>query len=161
MYALLSFVSALSLLALAYALRDSISGLIWWSVSASLLLAAHYFGVFIVIAEAGWLLYKVGIRRRTVAATSVTMFAALALVPLAVHQSDQAGGLLSTSLLSRVAQVPVQLLVGYGVTATSAGKAALAVASLLLCFAALLLVTAAPLDQRRAAAWLGDAVFRR
>ena len=151
-YALLAFLSALSFLAFGRALQGEARGLLWWSVTASLALAAHYFALFIVVPEAAWLLYSLGARRATLAATAAVAAVCLALLPLAVRQSHHAGGLLDTSLRSRVSQVPVQLLVGYGVTAVTVGKVATAVMVVLVGLAAWLLIARSPTEVQRGAA---------
>ncbi len=150
-YALLACLGSLSFLAFGRALRASPRSLMWWSVIASLALVTHYFALFIVAPEAAWLLYSLGVRRATLTATGAVAAVSLALVPLAMHQSHHAGGLLDTSLRSRVAQVPVQFLVGYGVTALTFGKVALAVMVLLVVFAGWL-VARSPRDIQRGAA---------
>ena len=151
-YALLAFLGTLSFYAFGRALRRSPRGLLWWTLTASLALATHYFALFIVIPEAAWLLYSLDIRRRTVGAMSAVGTVCLALAPLAAAQSNQAGGLLGTSLLTRVAQVPVQFLVGYGVTAVAVGRAALVVSVLLIGFAGWLLIARSSAEIRRGAA---------
>lgn len=150
-YALLAFLSALSFLMFGRALRGEPRSLLWWSLIACLALATHYFAVFIIAPEAAWLLYSLGVHRATLAATGAVAAVCLALVPLAVRQSHHAGGLLDTSLTERVAQVPVQLLVGYGVAALTVGRVALAVMVLLAGFAGWLVIARSHEDVQRGA----------
>ena len=150
-YALFGLLSALSFLTFARALRGEQRSLIWWAATAALALASHYFAAFIVAAEAAWLLVSLGVRRATVAAVGAVAIVAVALAPLALHQSDRAGGLLSTPLETRVAQVPVQFLVGYGVSAMLVGRLALAAGAVLIGIGAWLLVARAAEEIRRGA----------
>ena len=111
--------------------------------------ATHYFAVFIIAAEAAWLLYALGIRRSTVIATLVLGVACCALVPVVIRQFREHGEPIGGSLRTRVAQIPVHLVVGAGITAVTWGKVALAVMVLLLGFAAWALVARSPSDARR------------
>ena len=151
-YALLAFLSALSFLFFGRALGGEPRNLVYWAVIASLALAAHYFAIFVVAPEAVWLLYSSNTRRAALRAVGAVAIVGLALIPLAVQQSHQAGGLLSTSLRTRVAQIPVQLLVGYGITALTFGKVALIGMALLSAFAAWLVIARSPVEAQRGAA---------
>ena len=84
----------------------------WW-LASSLALSTHYFAVFVVAAEDGWLL---AVHRRSSARFAVAGVGAtaLALLPLALHQ--RAGGqveyIADSSLSSRVVTLGKQLLAG-------------------------------------------------
>jgi mannosyltransferase len=88
-YGLLVLFSALSLWFFARSLRaPTVGNLVLWSVACILALATHYFAAFVILPEVVWLVVR-SPRRGVLASTPVVMVAA-ALVPLAVHQKDQA-----------------------------------------------------------------------
>jgi hypothetical protein len=87
-----------------------------------------------------------------VAAVGAVAAVACALLPLALHQSHRAGGLLSTPLETRVAQVPVQFLVGSGVSAMTFGRIAAVASALLVGFATWLVIVRASAEMREGAA---------
>ena len=99
------------------------------ALSAILTLATHYFAIFIVVSEAAWLLYSLGIRRATLAAIGAVGLFCAAYLPLALRQAGHHQGVIGTSFQTRIVQVPVHLLVGYGVTSVAVGKVALVVTS--------------------------------
>ena len=106
---------------------------IGWAIAAALALATHYFAVFIVVPELAWALSQRELRPKAARAALVPAAAAVALLPLAITQASgsRAAFIHSTSLASRVAAVPKQLLIGYatpGVAALTAVAAVLAVA---------------------------------
>jgi uncharacterized membrane protein len=88
-YALFGLLSALSVLAIGRAVQHPT----WrtcgaWALVACLALATHYFAIFLVGAEAAWILVA---QRRNVAAwlsVAATGAAGLALLPLALRQND-------------------------------------------------------------------------
>ena len=117
-YALLVLLTALSLFALLWALeRPSARRLALWAVVAAAALATHYFAVFVLVGEAGWLLYSLGPQRRRVAVAALAALAAagLALLPLALDQraGDRAAFIREDSLSRRLVQIPKQWLAGY------------------------------------------------
>jgi mannosyltransferase len=154
-YALLVFLSALSFLAFTRALRGGGRSLIWWAATASLALAAHYFAIFIVVPEAAWLLFSLGTRRATVGAVGAVAAVGSAFLPLALHQSQRDYGFLSQALETRIAQLPVQFLVGYGVWGMTVGKLAVAASLLLVAVAVWLLIARSPVKTQRGAAVAG------
>ncbi len=119
-YALLVLLGALSLLLLLRALdaQDGDGGggrwLAGWALSAALALATHYFAIFLVAAEAVWLLRAASPRRPAVLACAGVALAGAALVPLALEQRSHgfADSIATGSLPSRVAQVAKQFLIG-------------------------------------------------
>ncbi len=105
-YALLALLSALSLWAmLAAAQRPGRGSLIAWALVASAALLSHYFAAFLVIPEAVWLIWVT--RRRVVALTAIVpLVVGVALVPLAVRQSDhRTEWIESLTLLQRIREV--------------------------------------------------------
>ncbi|MEA2247077.1 MAG: mannosyltransferase, partial [Solirubrobacteraceae bacterium] len=137
-YALLVLLVAASLLVWLTVVGDpSPRRLLAWGALCALALATHYFAIFTVAAEAAGLLLVLGRRRLLplLAALAVPAVTALVLLPLALEQqsADRAAFIRSTSLVSRIAQIPKQLLVGYDAPA----ERLLSVAAGLLVLAAL------------------------
>jgi mannosyltransferase len=88
-YALLTFLTSLSVLAFELARRcPRRRELTWWAVVASLALATHYFAFFIVAAEATWLLAEHARRGAVLRAVGAVAAAGVALLPLALHQEN-------------------------------------------------------------------------
>jgi mannosyltransferase len=121
-YALLVLLSALSLWVLVWALEaPSRRRLLLWGLSGAVALCAHYFAVFLVAAEALWLLFALrGAGRltpaRLAAAFGPVVVAGAALLPLAIHQNDGRAGFIadhSGSLAYRLAQLVKQDIVGF------------------------------------------------
>jgi 4-amino-4-deoxy-L-arabinose transferase-like glycosyltransferase len=130
-YALLALLAALAALAWLRALeRPSARRAASWAVVAALALATHYYALFLIAPMALWLVLRAPDRRVRAAALAPPALALAALAPLALHQraNDSAAFIRDESLLTRVAQVPKQLLVGYD----SPAETLLAVLSLLL-----------------------------
>jgi 4-amino-4-deoxy-L-arabinose transferase-like glycosyltransferase len=90
-YALLVLLASWSFLFFVHSARNpTVGNLAVWALASMLAIATHYFALFLVIAEAAWLL-KVSDRRRVIAFASIPWVAALiALAPLAVHQRKHA-----------------------------------------------------------------------
>ena len=121
-YALLVLLSALSLWALVWALEaPSARRLLLWGLSGAVALCVHYFAVFLVAAEALWLLFALrSARRLTAARVAVALgpvvVAGAALLPLAIHQNDGRAGFISEhfgSIVYRLAQLVKQDIVGF------------------------------------------------
>lgn len=150
-YALMVFLSGLTLLALIRALEQP-SGrrVALWALASAAAVCTHYYAGFLIGAEAVWLLYRTTARRQAAIAVGALAIAALALLPLALHQrSTGAAAFISqSSLARRLAQVPKQFALGYQgpleVVATIA-------AALLIAYAALRLVASAPGRERHRA----------
>jgi mannosyltransferase len=106
-YALLVILVALSIVCLQ---RERLGA---WALVAMLALATHYFSAFVVVPEAGWVLWRYG--RRAFPPLLATGVVAAALVPLVVVQAggSRAAFIHSSSLVSRLAAVPKQFLIGY------------------------------------------------
>jgi hypothetical protein len=147
-YPLLMLLGGLSFLAFVHAREDPTGrALACWAVASALALASHYYALFLVVAEAVWLIALH--RRRPLPAVAGVTLVGLALLPLALHQRglDLANYLRDTSLGGRLARVPKQFLVGY----EGPAEAALTVA------AALLAVTGVALVLRARPRERGDA----
>ena len=116
-YALLALLAALSALLWLRALeqpRRAGPALAWGAV-AGLALATHYYAIFLVGPQGLWLALRApGLRERAVA-LALPVAAGLALAPLALGQraNDRAAFIGDSSLLTRLAQLPKQFLVGY------------------------------------------------
>lgn len=115
-YSLLVLLTGLTLLAMLNVVeRPSRGSLVAWTVLSILALATHYFAGFLIAAEAVWMVSRSESRARPAAAVGVVGVAALALLPLALHQrsTGAAAFISSTSLLRRLAQIPKQFTLGY------------------------------------------------
>ena len=86
-----------------------------WALCSALALATHYFAAFVVGPLALWLLVRPDDRRRTLAAAGAVAAAGLALLPLAIDQSENPGSnfITGTALGTRLLQVPKQFLLGH------------------------------------------------
>jgi 4-amino-4-deoxy-L-arabinose transferase-like glycosyltransferase len=121
-YALLALLGALSALLWLRALEQPdahspTSGrrYLAWGASAALLLATHYYSAFLVAPMALWLLWRAPGRRERATALVLPVAAGAALAPLAIGQreNDTAAFITNSELLTRLAQLPKQFLVGY------------------------------------------------
>jgi mannosyltransferase len=87
-YALLVLLGALSLVPLRRAVgRRAVRPLAAWAIVAALALATHYFALFLVAAEAIWLLRQASERRAAATAVAAVVVVAVALAPLAAYQA--------------------------------------------------------------------------
>ena len=156
-YVLAVLLGGLSLLALLRALEaPSRSARAAWALASSLAIATHYFAVFLVAAEAVWLLRQHPDARRARAALAAPLLTGAALIPLAVAQSGRGGVFIhgSDSLATRVAEIPAQFLVGFQPPAQVLLSAAAALAAL----AALWLLLARGEDRERHGAALAGGI---
>ena len=112
-YSLFVLFGALSFLFFADALAEpSRRRLVLWAFSCGLVMATHYFGVFLVVAEATLLVHRHR-RRATLVAIAGVAAAGAALLPLAAYQATHASSrwIRFIELRSRVEDAAVQLLV--------------------------------------------------
>jgi 4-amino-4-deoxy-L-arabinose transferase-like glycosyltransferase len=116
-YALLIFFSAAALVLWQRALQEpSARRLALWSLASILALLTHYFAVFLFVPEAVILARRLGWRRVAIPGGAVVLVG-LALVPLALREraDGKSNWIQGSSLISRLAQVPKQFLIGlYG-----------------------------------------------
>jgi mannosyltransferase len=116
-YELLALLSAVSLLAFAYA-RDEPSPrlLTGWVVASALALATHYYALLVVVPCAVLLLYEHRRRRAVWIAVGALAACGLALLPLAIsqNQTGRASWIAPIPLEPRLGQIIPQFLVGYG-----------------------------------------------
>lgn len=152
-YALLVLLTSLTVLAAMRAdERPTVGRLSAWAAVGGAALATHYFAVFVLLPEVAWLLWRH--RRLAVGPVANVALVGLALLPVAVEQSDndRASFIGGESLLSRIAAVPKQSLVGYD----APGEVlALVVTAALALLALALLARRSAGAARRAAAPLG------
>jgi mannosyltransferase len=116
-YALLALLGAVSALLWLRALEQpSATGRqVAWGAVAALALATHYYAVFLVVPQGLWLALRLPGLRERAAALGLPLAVGIALAPLALGQraNDSAAFIGESSLLTRLAQVPKQFLVGY------------------------------------------------
>jgi mannosyltransferase len=159
-YALLVFFGALSLLFFARALstrrgRD----LALWALASALALCSHYFAVFAIAIEAAWLLVALRDRRRLVVPALAGVAAVgLALLPLAVSQTNPThiGWIENSPLSIRVWETAVSFLVGEtGHVIAEAPRERYALVPIVLVVAALALASLRGSGRERRGAGLG------
>jgi hypothetical protein len=121
-YALFALFGAASVLTFGLALRGHRRWLAAWAVVCGLVLATHYFGVFLVGAEAVWLLVRVRPRLPVVLASLVPGATLLALLPVLLDQRGNGEAVAGSSLAGRVAGIPKNLVVGYSFPLEAAGS---------------------------------------
>lgn len=148
-YALLALLGAGSVLAFGHALRGGGLSLAAWAAVAGLAIATHYFAVFLVVAEAVWLLARLRPRSRAVVASLVPAAVTLAHVPLVLAQRGNGEAVAGSSLAARIAGIPKNLVVGYSFPAEAPGTA---VAALLVLAGIVLVARLAPAERRGALA---------
>ena len=115
-YALLLFLCSVSLLFFARGLRDRRrSTLLAWALVSALALATHYFALFLVGAEAAWLLLSVRTRRPAALPCAIVGGVAAALLPLALQQRSHGRAVFFDDLpiTRRVVEIPKQLILGF------------------------------------------------
>ena len=153
-YGLLVLLGACTALFLGRALRlPRRLDLAGWALASALAVATHYFAVFLVAAEAVWLLLRYRPRREAVISLLVPAIVLAAHVPLLNVQRGNGETVGDTSLLSRVAGVPKALVVGYSFPAEIAGSV---LAAALVVLGLVLLVTRAPPAELRGAVVAGS-----
>jgi mannosyltransferase len=116
-YELLVLLSALSLLAFAYAREEPTPrALAAWVIASALALATHYYALLVVVPCAAVLLYEHRRERGVWIALGVVAACGLALLPLAIsqNQTGRASWIAPIPLGPRLGQIIPQFLVGYG-----------------------------------------------
>lgn len=146
-YALLALVAAGSVLAFGLALRGGRRALAAWAILSGVAIATHYYAVFLVAAEAAWLLVRLRGSRAALAAALLPAATLLAHVPLVLEQRDNAEAVAGSSLAARIAGIPKNLVVGYSFPAETVGSA---LAALLVLVGAALVARVAPAERRPA-----------
>jgi mannosyltransferase len=115
-YQMLALLSAVSLLAFAYARADPTPrALCVWVVASALALATHYYAVLAVVPEAVWLLWVHRTRRPVQIAFAVVGLCGLALIPLAISQHGTGRGnwISSSPFWRRLGQLVPQFSSGF------------------------------------------------
>jgi hypothetical protein len=101
-----------------------------------LALATHYFAVVAVAPQAGWLLWLHRRDRRVWLSIAAVAAVGLALLPLALSQTNNTAWIAATPLGDRLSEIPPQFVLGTGAPARGwlklAGALALGLAALLL-----------------------------
>ncbi len=89
--------------------------LLAWGAVAGLALATHYYAAFLLAPQALWLAARAPGWRERATLLALPALAGAALAPLALGQreNDTAGFITGSELLTRLAQLPKQFLVGY------------------------------------------------
>src|SRR6188472_2328043 len=121
-YALFALLGAASVLSFGLALRGDRRWLAGWAVVCALMLATHYFGVFLVGAEAVWLLVRLRPRLPVVLASLVPVATLLAHLPVLLDQRGNGEAVAGSSLAGRAAGIPKNLVVGYSFPLEAAGS---------------------------------------
>jgi hypothetical protein len=139
-----SLLVLLSTAALLFFLRRD---LVAWSVASALGIATHYFAALLFVPQAIWLLVSSRARRPVVLAAAAPVVVGAALAPLALRQTEQAGGDETeiASLGLRLARLPKQFLVGFEVP----GELWLSAVAALAALAGLVLAALRPDAERR------------
>jgi hypothetical protein len=113
-YALLTLLAGFSFLFFVRSCNDpSTRNLIGWAIASSLALATFYFAVFLVAAEAAWLLWSARRRRAVLLASALPVATGLALIPLVLEQLENPRWIETTSLFWRALVIPGVFLVGF------------------------------------------------
>ena len=146
-YSLFAFFGALTVFFAARALRGERWSLPAWAAAAALALATHYFAVFLVTAEAIWLVLRLRPRRQVLAAALFPVFVLLAHLPLLLEQRQTGHAVSQSDRVERMLGIPKDLLVGYSFPGELTGS----VAAALLALVGALLVFRAPVRYRKAA----------
>jgi mannosyltransferase len=129
-YMLLVFFSSLSVLLFLRALEGQSA---WgWATVSALALCTHYFAVFLILPEAVLLARRRKPLRRLLPQLGIVAATGLALLPLALHQQSRHYPFEDVAITTRLAQIPKQFLVGFGLWYFALGKLAGAVAGILI-----------------------------
>ena len=115
-YALLILLCGVSVLFCVRALRGTRAELMAWALASALAIVTHYFAIFLVVAEAAWLIWRHPRRREAVVASALPAVVLAALAPLLLYQSDHGGTqwIEGSPLIDRIANAFVFFAVGPG-----------------------------------------------
>jgi mannosyltransferase len=158
-YEPLVLLSALGLLAVAYALEHgSTRAIVAWAIASALAIATHYYALLTVVPEAVWLLYSYRADRRVIGAIAFVGACGLALLPLAISQNStgNASWIAPIPLLPRLGQILPQFLTGFQTPAEQLLQRTAEVIALL---ALVLLAARADAGERRGALIAGKLVL--
>jgi hypothetical protein len=114
-YSLLVLTSVASVLLFVYALESPTRRrLALWALAAALTLATHYFGLFLIAAEAIWLLARWRRLREVWLALGAVICAGLVLAPVAIYQAvdNRTGWIARIPRWDRLQDIPESFLVG-------------------------------------------------
>jgi len=154
-YSLLALLTALSLLAFAFARSAQTPGaLVGWVIASAAALATHYYAALVVVPEALWLLWAHRRSRPVQISFAVVSACGLGLIPLAISQQStgRANWIAHAPFGRRLGQVVPQFVAGFSGPAHGA-FAGLAIAVVVL--ALVLLVTRSEPGPRRGALLAG------
>ncbi len=142
-YSMLVLLTAVALLAFAYALADPTPRTVLaWVVASALALATHYYALLAIVPQAIWLLAVHWRRRPAQVGVAVVGLCGLALIPLALSQNatGHAGWIAKFPLGPRLGQIIPQFVIGTGAPAYDVleplGAATIVVGLVLLLFRA-------------------------
>src|SRR3954466_8223497 len=110
-YALMILLTGLTLIALIKVLETPRTGrFAAWTLLSIAAIATHYYAGFLIGAETVWLLYRTQAKGRATISVAAVAAAALALLPLALHQrsTGAAAFISASSIARRLAQIPKQ-----------------------------------------------------
>jgi uncharacterized membrane protein len=160
-YALFAFFASVALFFFVRALQtpEPVRDLWFWGLAAAATVATHYFSMFLLVPQAVVLTWANRRRLgRLVGPFAVVLVTVAAVLPLAVEQRDKRFGFASSPLPRRVAQIPEQFLVGYGVWASPWGKLGAAVSAACALVGIVLALRARPAPRPSALTLLGIAL---
>jgi 4-amino-4-deoxy-L-arabinose transferase-like glycosyltransferase len=113
-YAMFVFLAAAAFYFFARALRGSEHRWLWgWALVSALALVTHYFAIFLIVPQLGWLLWGRPGRRIDVAAAAGTIgVVTLALLPTFATERGRGSWIADYDLGGRLLQIPEHFLVG-------------------------------------------------
>jgi hypothetical protein len=113
-YSLLTLLAGCSFLFFVRSWREPRPGnLIGWAIASSLAMATFYFAIFIVAAEAAWLLWAARRRRPVLLACALPAATGAALIALVVEQLENPRWIETTSLVWRAIVIPGVFITGF------------------------------------------------
>jgi len=152
-YALAVLFVAVGLWLFARGLAGGRGALAGWAIVSGLALATHYFAVFVVVAEAVWLLARAPERRRALWAALLPAVVLAVELPLLLAQRGNGESATQSSLVKRIIGAPKDLVVGYSFPGELLGTV---VAALLFLTGLVLLAKRTPVRERLRALLAGS-----